>query len=66
MVVPRWYRRTATHWVISAKREETQARRLQQLIEDSASGRTIPPLTRPAGSGKNAMKKAISRDRSRR
>jgi hypothetical protein len=52
--------------VISAKREETQARRLQQLIEDSASGRTIPPLTRPAGSGKNAMKKAISRDRSRR
>jgi uncharacterized protein YdeI (YjbR/CyaY-like superfamily) len=43
---PPWYRRTATHWVISAKREETRARRLAQLIEHSAAGRTIPPLSR--------------------
>jgi len=43
---PPWYRRTATHWVISAKREETRARRLQTLIQDSAQGRTIAPLTR--------------------
>jgi uncharacterized protein YdeI (YjbR/CyaY-like superfamily) len=43
-----WYRRTATHWVISAKRPETRARRLAQLIEDCAAGRTIGPLTRPA------------------
>ena len=42
-----WYRRTALHWVVSAKRDETRARRLQQLISDSAAGRTIPPLTRP-------------------
>jgi len=42
-----WYRRTALHWVVSAKRDETRARRLQQLIADSAAGRTIPPLTRP-------------------
>jgi uncharacterized protein YdeI (YjbR/CyaY-like superfamily) len=42
-----WYRRTAIHWVISAKREETRERRLQQLIADSAAGRTIGPLTRP-------------------
>jgi uncharacterized protein YdeI (YjbR/CyaY-like superfamily) len=42
-----WYRRTATHWVISAKREETRERRLAQLIADSAAGRTIGPLTRP-------------------
>jgi len=41
-----WYRRTATYWVISAKREETKARRLKTLIEDSAAGRTIGPLTR--------------------
>jgi uncharacterized protein YdeI (YjbR/CyaY-like superfamily) len=41
------YRRTATHWVISAKKPETRERRLQRLIEDSAAGRTIPPLTRP-------------------
>jgi uncharacterized protein YdeI (YjbR/CyaY-like superfamily) len=42
---PPWYRRTAAHWVISAKREETRERRLEQLITDSAAGRTIPPLT---------------------
>jgi len=41
-----WYRRTATYWVISAKREETKAKRLKILIEDSAAGRTIAPLTR--------------------
>jgi uncharacterized protein YdeI (YjbR/CyaY-like superfamily) len=40
------YRRTATHWVSSAKKEETRERRLAQLIEDSAAGRTVPPLTR--------------------
>jgi hypothetical protein len=33
--------------VISAKRDETRQRRLDQLIADSAAGRTIPPLTRP-------------------
>jgi uncharacterized protein YdeI (YjbR/CyaY-like superfamily) len=41
-----WYRRTATFWVISAKREETKAKRLNILIQDSADGRTIGPLTR--------------------
>jgi uncharacterized protein YdeI (YjbR/CyaY-like superfamily) len=49
---PPWYRRTATHWVISAKREETRARRLAQLIADSAAGRTIGLLTRPSGVAK--------------
>jgi uncharacterized protein YdeI (YjbR/CyaY-like superfamily) len=49
---PPWYRRTATHWVISAKREETRARRLAQLIADSAAGRTIGLLTRPSGTAK--------------
>jgi uncharacterized protein YdeI (YjbR/CyaY-like superfamily) len=43
---PPWYRRTATWWVISAKREDTKARRLAALIEDSAHARTIAPLTR--------------------
>jgi uncharacterized protein YdeI (YjbR/CyaY-like superfamily) len=43
---PPWYRRTAIHWVISAKREETRDRRLAILIRDSAAGRTVPPLTR--------------------
>jgi uncharacterized protein YdeI (YjbR/CyaY-like superfamily) len=40
------YRRQATWWVVSAKKEETRARRLVQLIEDSRAGRTVPPLTR--------------------
>ncbi len=44
---PPWYRRTAVHWVISAKRTETRDRRLAQLIADSAAGRKIGPLTRP-------------------
>lgn len=44
---PPWYQRTAIHWVVSAKREETRARRLAELIASSARGATIPPLTRP-------------------
>jgi uncharacterized protein YdeI (YjbR/CyaY-like superfamily) len=43
---PPGYRRTATFWVASAKREETRRRRLDQLIECSAAGRAIPPLER--------------------
>ena len=43
---PPWYRRTAIHWVVSPKRTETRQRRLDQLISDSAAGRTIAPLTR--------------------
>jgi len=44
---PPWYRRTSRAWVMSAKREETRARRFATLIACSAAGRTIPPLTRP-------------------
>jgi uncharacterized protein YdeI (YjbR/CyaY-like superfamily) len=33
------YRRTATHWVVSAKRPETRERRFDTLLADSASGR---------------------------
>jgi uncharacterized protein YdeI (YjbR/CyaY-like superfamily) len=43
---PAWYRQAAIWWVISAKRDETKAKRLDQLIEHSAHGRTIGPLTR--------------------
>lgn len=52
---PPYYRRTAIHWVTSAKREETRARRLATLIEDSASGLRLANLSgngtarRPAG-----------------
>lgn len=44
---PPWYRRAVVHWVTSAKREETRRRRLEQLVECSREGRTVPPLTRP-------------------
>ena len=44
---PPGYRRTATHWVVSAKREETRRKRLGTLIEDSANGRRLRHLTRP-------------------
>jgi uncharacterized protein YdeI (YjbR/CyaY-like superfamily) len=44
---PPWYRRTASWWVISAKREDTRRRRLATLIEDSENGRGIPTLQRP-------------------
>jgi uncharacterized protein YdeI (YjbR/CyaY-like superfamily) len=43
-----WYRRNATHWVISAKKEETRRRRLRTLVEDSAQGRRLARLTPPA------------------
>lgn len=43
-----WYRRTASYWVMSAKREETREKRLDQLIEHSAKGERIPPLSRPS------------------
>jgi uncharacterized protein YdeI (YjbR/CyaY-like superfamily) len=38
---PPGYRRIASWWVISAKREETRERRLATLIEDCAAGRLI-------------------------
>jgi uncharacterized protein YdeI (YjbR/CyaY-like superfamily) len=48
---PPGYRKTATWWVISAKKEETRHRRLARLIDDSAHGRTIRELTRRPRSG---------------
>ena len=41
---PASYRRTVTHWVLSAKRAETRERRLVTLIGDCAAGRWIKPL----------------------
>jgi uncharacterized protein YdeI (YjbR/CyaY-like superfamily) len=41
-----WYKRTAIHLVLSAKRPETREKRLNQLIEDSAAGRRIRQLSR--------------------
>ncbi len=42
---PLSYRRPATWWVVSAKREETRKRRLATLIEVSERGETLPQYT---------------------
>jgi uncharacterized protein YdeI (YjbR/CyaY-like superfamily) len=47
--MPAGYRRTAIFWVMSAKREETRARRLATLIADSAAGRRLKQLRRSDG-----------------
>lgn len=41
-----WYRKAAIWWVVSAKKEATRQKRLTTLIEDSAQGHPIRPLTR--------------------
>jgi uncharacterized protein YdeI (YjbR/CyaY-like superfamily) len=43
--MPTSYRQAAIRWVMTAKKEETRERRLATLIEDSAAGRRVPPLT---------------------
>ena len=42
------YRMTASYWVMSAKREETKARRLEKLIEHSRNGERVPAFVSPA------------------
>jgi uncharacterized protein YdeI (YjbR/CyaY-like superfamily) len=44
---PPGYRKIATFYVMSAKREETRERRLAILIEESAASRRIGLLRRP-------------------
>lgn len=49
---PPSYRRVATWWVMSAKREETRLRRLATLIADSERGRRLRQVTyQPLGQG---------------
>lgn len=45
---PPGYRKTILWWVVSAKREDTQIKRLQRLIEVSAAGARVD-LTSPFG-----------------
>jgi uncharacterized protein YdeI (YjbR/CyaY-like superfamily) len=49
---PPWYRQTAIWRVISAKREETRAKRLAELIACSGEGRPIPSLARTTDTSK--------------
>lgn len=45
---PSSYRKAALWWVVSPKKEETRARRVATLIEDSANGRMIKQFVRPS------------------
>jgi len=42
-----WYQQASTWWVISAKKEETRLKRLDELIKDSSEARRIKTLNRP-------------------
>jgi len=61
---PPGYRRLATHFVTSAKREDTRARRLETLINLSAEGRRLemmrPTADAPAGT-RTAAKRTTRR-----
>jgi uncharacterized protein YdeI (YjbR/CyaY-like superfamily) len=46
---PPSYRRSVVHWITSAKRPETRARRLAELVAESAAGRLVKPFRRPGG-----------------
>ena len=41
-----WYRRAATWWVVSAKKEETRLTRARTLVELSEKGALIPQFRR--------------------
>ncbi len=43
---PPGYRKRATHWVLSAKRDATRERRFQAVVEACAAGRKVKPLRR--------------------
>jgi uncharacterized protein YdeI (YjbR/CyaY-like superfamily) len=45
--MPRSYRQAAIRWVMTAKKQETRERRLAALMEDSAAGRRVGPLSPP-------------------
>ena len=47
---PPGYRKTATHWVTSAKRDDTRTRRLDTLIENHAAGHKPAALVAPGSS----------------
>jgi uncharacterized protein YdeI (YjbR/CyaY-like superfamily) len=50
---PPWYRKAATSWVMSAKKQETRDKRMATLIAVSEDGRTLAPLTRPSRRNEN-------------
>jgi uncharacterized protein YdeI (YjbR/CyaY-like superfamily) len=61
---PPWYRRTATWRIISAKRPETRAKRLAELIACCEAGRALPSLSisrDPLSKNRRAAKAEVGR-----
>ncbi|MFL5686978.1 MAG: YdeI/OmpD-associated family protein [Chloroflexota bacterium] len=54
------YRRTVTHWIVSAKKPETRARRLDALIDASAAGEPVGPMRATQRSVKPAAPRSTS------
>jgi len=52
-----WYQRTAGHWVVRAKQDETQMRRFAKLVEVSGKGRRLDQLT-PKGQRKSGTRQS--------
>jgi len=53
------YRRAATWWVLSAKKEETRLKRARTLIELSARDKQIPQFLRPAARSRRSIQRAL-------
>ncbi|HWM85211.1 MAG TPA: YdeI/OmpD-associated family protein [Kofleriaceae bacterium] len=58
---PPSYRKAITHWVTSARKEETRLRRLARLIEGSANGQRLDRLDPGAPAGRVAGKRRRAR-----
>lgn len=58
---PPYYKRVATWFVVGAKKEETRARRLEQLIACSARGERLPQFTPTRNAGVSPAEHAASR-----
>jgi uncharacterized protein YdeI (YjbR/CyaY-like superfamily) len=53
------YRRAATWWVLSAKKEETRLKRARALIELSARGKQIPQFLRLKARSRRSSQRAL-------
>jgi len=51
LMQPPYYRKTVTHWVMSAKQEETRLKRLDRLMKDSEAGLKIKEMRRRGNKG---------------
>jgi uncharacterized protein YdeI (YjbR/CyaY-like superfamily) len=60
------YKRTALHWIVSAKKPETRTRRLEALIKDSESGRRLGQFVSPKAEKAPKAPKAKSKPRETR